>query len=210
MWPEMVVEATQGRQGRGRAKTPIICGGRMPPLPNDKAKIIGRLTGGLNIKIVGPTVVVEATWKLLGIDSMSRNADTMCPNFATKHHSRSGRARPQDRQFIEASGLSAKRLKNTSTVVVVFGGYRVPNYVSYGSTLVPCTMYRKQVEVCYACGRLGHRADLCLSPDDTVCRGCGVNYPDKYHTCDPKANSDVPGNLPAPSSARRGIRCHTL
>lgn len=94
-----------------------------------------------------------------------------------------------DRKIVNSKNplaLGAKRIKSTGTVVVVFDGYKVPNYVSYGGTLVKCTLYRKRVEVCYACGRLGHRADVCPSPDETVCKGCGVANPDEQHKCDPK------------------------
>ncbi|KAH7975516.1 hypothetical protein HPB52_002344 [Rhipicephalus sanguineus] len=82
--------------------------------------------------------------------------------------------------------LGAKRIKNTGTVVVVFDGCKVPNYVSCGGTLVRCTLYRKQVEVCYACGRLGHRTDVCPYPDEAVCRRCGMANLDEQHKCDPK------------------------
>ncbi|KAH7940739.1 hypothetical protein HPB49_005067 [Dermacentor silvarum] len=94
-----------------------------------------------------------------------------------------------DRKIVNSKNplaLGSKRIKSTGTVVVVFDGYKVPNYVSYGGTLVKCTLYRKQVEVCYACGRLGHRADVCPSPDEAVCKGCGVANPDEQHKCDPK------------------------
>ncbi|KAK8786561.1 hypothetical protein V5799_023663, partial [Amblyomma americanum] len=42
----------------------------------------------------------------------------------------------------------AKRIGNTTTVIVVFNGIKVPKYVRYGSTLYPCSLYRKQIEVC--------------------------------------------------------------
>ncbi|KAH7938815.1 hypothetical protein HPB52_000758 [Rhipicephalus sanguineus] len=82
--------------------------------------------------------------------------------------------------------LAAKRIKETGTVIVAFDGYRVPNYVRYENALVRCTLYRKQIDICYVCGRLGHRADVCPSPSEAICRGCGASSPDEEHQCTPK------------------------
>ncbi|KAH7984755.1 hypothetical protein HPB52_023713 [Rhipicephalus sanguineus] len=82
--------------------------------------------------------------------------------------------------------LAAKRIAETGTVIVAFDGYRVPNFVRYGPVLMQCSLYRKQIDVCYACGRLGHRADVCPTPSDMICRGCGVASPDEQHVCTPK------------------------
>lgn len=82
--------------------------------------------------------------------------------------------------------LAAKRIGSTGTVIVAFDGHRVPNFVRYGPTLVQCSLYRKKIDICYACGRLGHRADVCPSPGDVVCRGCGASNPDAQHKCTPK------------------------
>ncbi|KAG0432639.1 hypothetical protein HPB47_020649 [Ixodes persulcatus] len=82
--------------------------------------------------------------------------------------------------------LKAKRIKNSTTVVILFDGLKVPNYVMCGLSMLRCTLYRRQTEVCYACGRLGHRADVCPTPENVVCRGCGVNSPSDQHVCSPK------------------------
>ncbi|KAH8041421.1 hypothetical protein HPB51_015479 [Rhipicephalus microplus] len=69
-----------------------------------------------------------------------------------------------DRKIVNARNplaLGAKNIKNTGVIIVLFDGYKVPNYVSYGGTLIMCTLYRKQVDVCYACGRLRHCCDVC-------------------------------------------------
>ncbi|KAL1469737.1 hypothetical protein MTO96_040886 [Rhipicephalus appendiculatus] len=82
--------------------------------------------------------------------------------------------------------LATKRIGNTTAVIIAFDGFKVPNFVRYGPTLVHCSLYRKQVGICYACGRLGHRADVCPTPGNPINRGCGRLNPDNSHQCTPK------------------------
>lgn len=84
------------------------------------------------------------------------------------------------------TALEVRRIKNTSTVVILFDGLKVPDYVKYGPSLVKCSLYRRHTDICYACGRLGHRADVCPAPEDVICRGCGESNPDNNHDCSPK------------------------
>ncbi|KAL1467299.1 hypothetical protein MTO96_042277 [Rhipicephalus appendiculatus] len=44
----------------------------------------------------------------------------------------------------------------------------------------------KQVNVCYACGRLGHHAYVCPCTSVIICRGCGASNPDEQRQCFPK------------------------
>ncbi|KAH7983488.1 hypothetical protein HPB52_012328 [Rhipicephalus sanguineus] len=84
------------------------------------------------------------------------------------------------------SALEARRMKNTTAVVVLFEGMRVPNYVACGASIFRCTLYRRHTEVCYECGELGHRADVCPNPGSKWCRTCGKRSPTEDHRCDPK------------------------
>lgn len=82
--------------------------------------------------------------------------------------------------------LMAKRMGNTTNVIILFDGHYVPNYVKYGCVLAKCVLYRKRIDMCYQCGRLGHRADVCPNPNDKVCRGCGSENPTQDHECEAK------------------------
>lgn len=82
--------------------------------------------------------------------------------------------------------LMAKRMGNTTNVIILFDGHYVPNYVKYGCVLAKCVLYRKRIDMCYQCGRLGHRADVCPNPNDKVCRGCGSENPPQDHECEAK------------------------
>ncbi|KAM7298881.1 uncharacterized protein LOC121837101 [Ixodes scapularis] len=82
--------------------------------------------------------------------------------------------------------VGAKRIGNTTTIIVAFGGPKVPNFVRYGVTLIPCNLYRKQIDVCHQCGRVGHRKDVCPTPTNRICRGCGQTNPKEDHKCTPK------------------------
>ncbi|KAH7962591.1 hypothetical protein HPB52_017079 [Rhipicephalus sanguineus] len=81
------------------------------------------------------------------------------------------------------SVLYAKRMGNTNNVIITFDGYHVPSYVNYGAALVRCALYKKQFDICYECGRLGHRADVCPNPTDKICRGCSTRNPKQDHDC---------------------------
>ncbi|XP_075543567.1 uncharacterized protein LOC142578028 [Dermacentor variabilis] len=84
--------------------------------------------------------------------------------------------------------VEAHRIGNTTTVIVLFAGQKVPNYVKYGSILVRCRLYRKHFDVCRQCGKVGHRRDVCPNPNTRVCFGCGIVNPseDHKHECKPK------------------------
>ncbi|KAG0434335.1 hypothetical protein HPB47_019173, partial [Ixodes persulcatus] len=77
--------------------------------------------------------------------------------------------------------VEAHRIGNTTTVIVLFAGQKVPNYVKYGLILVRCGLYRKHFDVCKQCGKVGHRRDVCPNPNTKVCFGCGIANPSEGH-----------------------------
>lgn len=81
--------------------------------------------------------------------------------------------------------VGAKRIGSTTAVIVAFHGSKVPNTVRYGVTLIPCHLYRKQIDVCQQCGRVGHRKDVCPTPTIKACLACWLTNPKEDHRCTP-------------------------
>ncbi|CAN7939576.1 unnamed protein product, partial [Ixodes hexagonus] len=80
---------------------------------------------------------------------------------------------------------AAQRIGTSTTIIVAFEGPKVPNYVYYGGGLLRCTLYRKHYDVCRTCGKVGHRSDVCPTPDAKICLGCGTPA-SQGHQCTPK------------------------
>ncbi|KAL1475757.1 hypothetical protein MTO96_037047 [Rhipicephalus appendiculatus] len=53
--------------------------------------------------------------------------------------------------------------------------------------MLPCALYRRQVDVCYTCGELGHRADVCPNGEEKGNAVVAAWFPPpEDHQCDPK------------------------
>ncbi|XP_077531183.1 uncharacterized protein LOC144143282 [Haemaphysalis longicornis] len=77
--------------------------------------------------------------------------------------------------------LEAHRIGNTTSVVILFQGTKVPRSVKYGPCRVPCGIYKQHYDVCRTCGRIGHRADVCPTPETKICFACGAPNPAPDH-----------------------------
>ncbi|XP_070385793.1 uncharacterized protein [Dermacentor albipictus] len=89
-----------------------------------------------------------------------------------------------------------------TSVVIAFNGPKAPNYVRYGSLLAKYSLYRKQIDICYQCGHLGYRMDVCPKPADRICRGCGARNPDEQHKYTPKCDLCGEEHLTADKACR--------
>ncbi|XP_075726215.1 uncharacterized protein LOC142767854 [Rhipicephalus microplus] len=84
--------------------------------------------------------------------------------------------------------LEAHRIGNTTSIVILFAGTKVPNYIKYGSIIVKSGLYRQHHNVCKTCGKIGHRADVCPTPETKICFACGAPNPTADHAarCKPR------------------------
>ncbi|KAH9369022.1 hypothetical protein HPB48_002632 [Haemaphysalis longicornis] len=80
------------------------------------------------------------------------------------------------------TALHARRMGRTNSVIIAFSGNRVPYFVYYRGAEYRCYIHKKH-EVCSACGKLGHRTDVCPYPDRSHCSACGLANPMDEHEC---------------------------
>ncbi|KAH9371554.1 hypothetical protein HPB48_011105 [Haemaphysalis longicornis] len=94
--------------------------------------------------------------------------------------------------------MAAHRLGNSTSVVILFEGQKVPHYVQYGGFVTKCTLYRQHWEVCKICGQVGHRKDVCPTPNARVCFACGRKNPGEDHKeyCKPNEPTNTIHNGP--------------
>ncbi|KAH7961000.1 hypothetical protein HPB52_000292 [Rhipicephalus sanguineus] len=207
--------ASRTFENGNRVKNRVVRASRMPYMPKDHFKIILRPRGGINISKMGSTKVGKAIIEAAGLGSDQTASDIICPNVSQNimvastperenaekyvrirsidlggcsYEINAYEAAPDDtckgviRNIDVADGpaelernivnprnplaLAAKRIKNTGTVIIAFDGHKVPNFVRYGPILV--------------------KADVCPTPEETVCRGCGAINVTKEHRCQPR------------------------
>ncbi|KAH7974127.1 hypothetical protein HPB49_010274 [Dermacentor silvarum] len=84
--------------------------------------------------------------------------------------------------------IEAHRIGETTAVLVLFQGQKVPSTVKYGVTIVRCSLYCQHHQVCRTCGKIGHRQDVCPQPNTKVCFACGKPNPRDTHAeeCKPR------------------------
>ncbi|KAH6927830.1 hypothetical protein HPB50_008970 [Hyalomma asiaticum] len=81
--------------------------------------------------------------------------------------------------------LGIRRMGRSTTVVITFAEAEVPRTLVCFGMITKCFLFKKRYEVCYRCSELGHRSDVCNSPE-AKCRGCGMSSPPEDHQCVPQ------------------------
>ncbi|KAH7985308.1 hypothetical protein HPB51_026844 [Rhipicephalus microplus] len=141
------------------------------------------------------TATKIAKMKVLTINGKryKTNAYVSAPENMTKGIIRNVPLNYNQDQLVEAlvntrnpSLMYAKRLGSTTNVILLYEGNRVPSWVYFNSVMIRVSLYRKQIDFCKECGRLGHRPDVCPRPYIKLCPICGLKNPINGHECTPQ------------------------
>ncbi|KAH6942059.1 hypothetical protein HPB50_027514 [Hyalomma asiaticum] len=178
---------------------------RLPKLPKDQIRIIVHPEGGLDVSKADIIHLAQALAVAATLTERQTCEDTVSAYIAASDATCKSVIRNIDpslddgtlkRMIVNArnsAALEVRRIKNTHVVVILFDGMRVPNRVMCGAALVLCFLYKRQVDVSYACGHVGHRADVCASSaEENKCHGCGAaesSISEGEHQCTPKCEA---------------------
>ncbi|KAH7941148.1 hypothetical protein HPB49_010434 [Dermacentor silvarum] len=78
--------------------------------------------------------------------------------------------------------LQARRMGKTTSVFIVFKNEEVPYFVYCRGTEYRGYLHKNKNEICGACGRLGHRSDVCPALENKICMDCGYKNPPESHS----------------------------
>ncbi|KAH8038464.1 hypothetical protein HPB51_001637 [Rhipicephalus microplus] len=150
----------------------ILQASKMPRLPADDIKIIVRPRDGLSIRHTCRASLDEAIRQEAGDLKINgrkyeTNAYVSAPEHMAKRIIRNISLKYTHDQLMHAvvnarnpSLAYAKRLGSRTTVILLYEGNRVPMWAYFNSIMMKVSLYRKQIDFCEECGRLGHRPDV--------------------------------------------------
>ncbi|KAH8022667.1 hypothetical protein HPB51_000967 [Rhipicephalus microplus] len=192
----------------------VVKASRIPNLPRDHFKTIIRPRGGMDVKKTDLLIFKRSLSKAASLTAEQVFDDTLCTNpfqnifVVAMPFEANARAYARVQEISMGStviGLAAYVAASDDTCKGVIRGINVDlrdaeltkmivnrrnpdalGHVVCDGVRYPCSLYRRQVDVGYACGDLGHRSDVCPKGDEQKKRrGCGIQSPSPDHQCDP-------------------------
>ncbi|KAH7932867.1 hypothetical protein HPB49_003959 [Dermacentor silvarum] len=192
-------------------------------LPPTHCKIIVRPRDGLDLRKTSCYGISTAIFfKAAAITATQASTDLVCPNvvqnilvvctdkednarkiLALKHIRNyvKGVVRNVEHDIGDAELARLIHIKETGSVVLVFD--EVPSYIRVGQAIVRCYLFKKDIEVCSKCSRVGHRADVCPTPMVNLCHNCGAKDPQQEHWCHVRCKLCGKATLPETKPANR-------
>ncbi|KAH7955874.1 hypothetical protein HPB52_004830 [Rhipicephalus sanguineus] len=152
--------------------------------------IIVRPRDGLDLRKTSCYGISTAIFTAAGITAIQASSDLVCPNVVQNIVVVCTEKEDNARKIL---ALKYIRVNGKEHEVAVYaaaeGNYvkgvirNVERYIRVGQAIVRCYLYKKQMEVCSKCTRVGHRADVCPTPMVNVCHSCGAKDPKQGHSC---------------------------
>ncbi|KAH9370535.1 hypothetical protein HPB48_012523 [Haemaphysalis longicornis] len=181
---------------------------RQPRLPQEDIKVVLRPRNGLDVSKVSEGLLRDTVLRAAGITATEAVDDilrslpqqnlVMITYTAPPDNTSKGvihnipyydTADDITRSLVYSKNptvLQARRMGKTNSVLIVFDGPLVPFYVYYRGAEHRCFIPKKKHEVCMACGKVGHRADVCPHPSSEYCKTCHTTNPPPDHACSPR------------------------
>ncbi|KAH7953806.1 hypothetical protein HPB49_012620 [Dermacentor silvarum] len=150
-------------------KQQVIRNSKMSLLPQNDFKIVIPPKGGLDVATTGTVRLASAIYRVANVVAQEAGEDTVCSNnrqnilvVSTPHATHAAKYRQ-----LEAITIGDRRHKVSAyetapdyTVKGIIRGIPLEEDAKYGGALLRCALYRKQIDMCLCCGRLGHRMDV--------------------------------------------------
>ncbi|KAH7967843.1 hypothetical protein HPB52_002914 [Rhipicephalus sanguineus] len=196
---------------RTGAASRVAAASRLPPLPTDHHRVIVRPGGGLdrrqrkissctndtqNIFVIStPSLqTAEAYAKVRAIVLMERAHPVSAYVVASGTTSR-GVVRGVDadlpdselqRLFVSSHNptlMGVRRIRILPPSSFSSTDLKSPTMCAAACFCCVATLYKRQIDTCRNCGRVGHRQDVCPTPSEKVCEHCGIKPTGPDHVC---------------------------